>query len=189
LNYNAVISAVNLSSESGEIALIVPLTQMKDYLRLQGFVDSDSSPSTDLADFDFDDNLIAEMILGAAELIEEAAGISLTVRTMEAVITNMCGMIEIPYGPVISVTSLKDSNDAAITTYSVVGNLWKFLRSPCQKNMTIVYEAGYTDLPKGIKLDIMRLVAYMYENRGDDPAINKFCFQLVSKYSRNTAIV
>lgn len=193
MNYNAVISAINLSAESGEIALLVPLTEMKDYLRLQGFVDSDSSPSTDLGDFDFDDNLITDMILGAAELIEEKAGISLTPRTMQAVITNLCGMIEIPYGPVTSITSLYDSSAAEIlsTSYTTVGNHWKFLKSPLQKDMTITYEAGYTDLPRGIKIDIMDLVCAMYMNH-ETPGtidIDDKCFKMVSKYSRRTAIL
>ena len=194
MNYNAVISAIPTGSESGEIPLVVSLEEMKNYLRLQGFVDSDESPSTDLGNFDFDDDLITEMIYGSQELISEKAGISLYPREMEAVLINLCGMIEIPFGPVISITSLVDSVGALLTPV-VIGNHWKFLESPCQKNMTMIYEAGYVDLPKAIKLDVMRLAAYLYENRGEQSeqkfasTSDEFVFQLVSKYSRMTGII
>ena len=164
---------------------------MKDYLRLEGFVDVDESTADDLSDFDFDDRLIAEMIKGSRELIEEKAGISLIRKTLEAVLTNLCGMIEIPFGPVVSVTSLFDSETTEIlsTNYKVVGNHWKYLKYPCQKHLTITYEAGYENLPMAFKMDIMKLGAYMYKNRGDDPSIDKFSSQIASKYSRNTPII
>ncbi len=102
-------------------------------------------------------------------------------------------MIEIPYGPVISVTSLvySDGTTAATTDYTVVGNLWKNLVSPMQKHMVITYEAGYNDLPKGIKFDIMDLVCAMYRNHETPGAIDidDKCFKMVSKYSRRTAII
>jgi hypothetical protein len=74
-------------------------------------------------------------------------------------------------------------------SYTIVGNKWKYLKDPCYKHLTITYEAGYVTLPVALKLDLLRLCAYMYENRGDDPAIEKFSSQIAGKYSRNTPII
>jgi hypothetical protein len=188
MNYNSVLSVIDISDGSATISEPVTLQEMKDYLRLEGFVDVDESTSFNISDFDFDDQLITDMIKSSRELIEEKAGISIIQKTLEAVITNLCGMIEIPYGPVNSIASLKDelNNDVE---YTMVGNSWRWLKTPCYKNMKMVYEAGYVNLPTPIKIDVMRLCAYMYENRGDDPAVDKFASQLSVKYSRNTVII
>ncbi len=190
-NYNTVVSVDDVTDESGFFEEPVSIEEMKDYLRLEGFVDIDESTAEDLSNFDFDDRLLAETIKGARQVMEEKAGISLIRKTLEAVLTNMCGMIEIPFGPVISVTSLFDSDTTEIlaANYTVVGNKWKYLKYPAQKHLTITYEAGYEKLPMALKLDLMRLVAYMYENRGDDPKIEAFSSQIASKYSRNTPII
>lgn len=190
-NYNAVVSVENISDGSDLGTEPVTLQEVKDYLRLEGFIDTDESTADSLSDFDFDDNLIEDDIIPAArQMIEQVAGISMIPKTLEAVITNLCGMIEIPYGPVTSVTTLLDDAGTAIlaANYNLVGNTWKYLKDPCYKHLTITYEAGYVTLPKALKLDLLRLIAYMYENRGEDQAIEKFGFQLASKYSRNTPI-
>jgi uncharacterized phiE125 gp8 family phage protein len=191
MNYNAVISVEDITDESGVYEEPVSLDEMKDYLRLEGFIDLDESTTDDLSNFDFDDLLITELITAARGLFEETAGISMRRKTLEAVITNLCGMIEIPYGPIVSITSLIDYEGNEITSdnYRTVGNTWKKLVYPCNKHMAITYEAGYVDLPKAMKIDLMRLVSYMYEHRGDDSAIQSFSSQLISKYSRNAWIV
>lgn len=196
MNYNAVISVIDITDDSGPTEYPVTLPEMKDYLHLSDFEDTDDSPSTYIGEFTEEDILITELIQTATELFEEKAGLSITTHTKEAVITNLCGMQEIPYGPVIGIQSMYDSSGSEITTdgYTIVGNLWKFIKSPCYKEMVLTYTAGYGDtltapLPKGIKTDIMRLVAYMFTNRGDDPKIEAFAWQMASKYSRNTPIL
>lgn len=191
MNYNAVVSVEDITDES-DLSEPVTLQEVKDYIRLEGFVDIDESTADELSDFDFDDDLIEGIIIpGARQLIEETAGISLIPKTLEAVITNLCGMIEIPYGPNVVVSELLDCEGVEIESdnYRVVGNKWKNLQWPCYKHMKITYEAGYTTLPAALKLDLLRLCAYMYENRGDDPTIQKFASQISSKYSRNTGII
>lgn len=191
MNFNAIISVNDVSNESGPIIEPVTLQEVKDYLRLDGYTDVNESTSDELSEFDFDDTLIEQMITACRELMEQKSGLSLVPHTWEAVITNLCGMIELPYGPVISITSLFDSQTSEITSdrYKIIGNKWKYLAYPCYSNMIITYEAGYEVLPKAIKLDLLRLVAYMYENRGDDPKIAAFASQLVRSYSRKTPIV
>lgn len=189
MNYNAIISVEDVSDESGVITEPVTLQEVKDYLRLDGYVDAEDSTSDDLSEFDFDDDLIEEMITACRQLMEQKSGLSLVNHTWEAVITNLCGMIEIPYGPVISITSLLDCEGTEIESeyYKIIGNKWKYLAYPCNDNMTITYEAGYSELPKAIKLDLLRLVAYMYENRGD-MTVEGFASQLARAYSRKNPI-
>jgi len=191
MNYNAVISSLDITDESGSFEEPVSIEEMKDYLRLEGYVDFDESTSDNLSDFTGDDALLADLIRGARELIEEKAGITIVAKTWETVLTNQCGMIEIPYGPVLDIISLTDcdGNDIASTSYAVVGNKWKYLKYPCQKNMTITYTAGFDKLPVAIKIDIMRIAAYLYEYRGDEEGAGKMAYKLSSKYSRNTVII
>lgn len=191
MNYNAIISVEDITDESGVYEEPVSIEEMKDYLRLEGYIDTDESTADDLSEFDFDDTLIAQLIKTSREKIEKKAWISILPKTLEVVLHNSCGMIELPYGPVGTIVSIYDENDVAIetTNYKVKGNQWKYLKEPCQRFITITYEAGYDECPAPLKTDIMRLCAYMYENRGDDPAIEEFSYYISSKYSRNTGIV
>jgi hypothetical protein len=192
VNYNATISVRDITDESGPIVYPVTLPEMKSYLRLSNWEDLDDSPPTFIGDFNYDDILITDMIVAATELIEELAGISITYHEKEAVITNLCGGIEIAYGPVIGISSLTDNLGNVIdpANYTIVGNLWKFLKHPCYREMTITYTAGYDDinterLPRAIRIDIMKLVAFMYENRGEEAKIQSYALGMAMKYSRN----
>jgi len=191
MNYNAVISALDITDESGVFEEPVSIEEMKDYLRVEGYIDFDESTSDNLSNFTGDDALLADLIRSARELIEEKASITVVPKTWETVLTNQCGMIEIPYGPVQTIISLTDEfgNDIPSTTYKIVGNKWKYLKSPCQKNMTITYTAGFDILPVAIKIDIMRTVAYLYEYRGDEEGAGRMAYRLSCKYSRNTVII
>ena len=262
MNYNAVISVHDISDDSGAVVEPVSLSEFKNYLRTEGFMDGSSiipsnpitvtlaqgattvqdnrlisavilmlarsgtvygqdtvagnktfsfnsatgtitfqqvggsggepiditygaSNGSGVFNFTGDDALMNDLLVGSRQLIEQIGGISIVPHTWEAVITNLCGMIEIPRGPNAVIWSLKDCYGNAITDYTVIGNFWKYLKSPCYPEMTLIYQAGYVFLPKPIKTDILRLATYMYENRGEDPKIEGFAFQLTSKYSRN----
>jgi hypothetical protein len=191
MNYNAVISSLDITDESGTFEEPVSIEEMKDYLRLEGYVDFDESTSDNLSNFTGDDALLADLIKGSRELIEEKAGITIVAKTWETVLTNLCGMIEIPYGPVHDIISLvdEDGNDITSTSYKIVGNKWKYLKCPELKNMTITYTAGFDILPMPIKIDIMRVVAYLYEYRGDEEGAGRMAYKLSCKYSRNTVII
>ncbi len=188
---NDILSKTDVTDESGDFEEPVSIDEMKDYLRLEGYVDDDESTSDDLSDFDFDDRLIADLIRTSREQMERISNSTIVAKTWEVVLTNLCGMQELPMGPVGTIISLYDDNGDEVTSdnYTIVGNNRKFLKSPCQANMTITYEAGYTVVPKSLKIDIMRLTAYLYENRGDDAGIQKFASQLALKYAREGWIV
>lgn len=193
INYS---KTVDITNSSGAVTEPITLQEVKDYLRMEGFVSTDSS-STDLESFDFDDDLLEGMITMAREQFEQSAGLSLIPKTLKSLITNECGMIEIPFGPVSSITSLTDSNGSDLDD-KLSGFLGDFpnLRSPCQCEMIMIYEAGYgnTDcpsIPESIKKDLIRLVAFFYEweNRGMKGDKGQFVSRLANKYSRKTWLV
>lgn len=100
---------------------------------------------------------------------------------------NSSGNMEIPFGPVRSIVSLYDDNNVELldTFYTTNGGAFLRLGYPKYKGMVMTYEAGYITLPKSLKLEMLRLCAYMYENRGDDHSINKFAYQISGKYIRD----
>lgn len=192
MGYNAIYSIIDVTDESGEITEPVTLQEMKDYLRLEGYTDTDESTADDLSDFDYDDDLITDLIKASREQIEKISSSSIIPRTWQAVVNNY-RMLELPRGPIGEIISLYNSEDVEITSdnYTIVGLVGdrRFLKSPRQCELTITYEAGYTEVPMGLKIDIMRLCAYMYDNRGDDSSINRFATQLAMKYAREGWIV
>lgn len=177
---------------SGAITEPVTVQEVKDYIRLAGFVDVNESPSTDLSDFSFDDVLIADIIQAVREGFEQELGVSLIPKSLKAVITNQCGMIEIPMGPVSDITSLKDS-DGNTLTYTIIGDEGDFpnLKDPCHENMVMEYEAGYgstgcPDVPKAIKLDMLKACYWHYENRGEVANVGNFISSTSKRFMRKT---
>jgi uncharacterized phiE125 gp8 family phage protein len=178
----------NLTDESDLGNEPVTLQEVKDYLRLEGYIDDDESTSDSLSDFDFDDSLIEDIIIpGARQSMEKGTGLSLIPKTLRVTMYNSSGNMEIPFGPVRSIVSLYDSNSTEIldTVYTTNGGAFLRLGYPKYKGMVLTYEAGYITLPKALKLDLLRVIAYMYENRGDDPSIEKYISQISSKYIRD----
>jgi len=192
INYSKV---RDISAESGVITEPVTAQEVKDYIRLAGFVDTNESPSTDLSDFDFDDDLIDDIITAVREGFEQELAVSLIPKTLKAVITNQCGMIEIPMGPVSSITTLEDSEGDEIEeeNYTLIGDLGDFpnLKEPCYENMVMEYEAGYgntscPDVPKAIKLDMLKACAWHYDHRGEETNIGTFISSLSKRFMRKT---
>ena len=182
-NYNLVHSVKDITEQSGDPTEPVTLTEVKSYMRLEGFQDVGESQATS---FDDDDTLIETLIVSARKRLEKLYGISIIPKTLRATITNLAGDIEIPQGPVISITSLRDRYGNLIVSdnYTVVGDDFQTLEDPCYEKMVMVYEAGYTDCPEELKIEIMRMVTYLFENRGDKE-MKGYVFQ-TGHYSRNT---
>lgn len=182
--YNEVISAKDISDDSGTITEPVSVTEMKNYLRLAAFGGGSGTLT-------FDDVLIGDMITAGRQLLEEMLNVSLIFHTWEVIVTNLNGRIEIPYGPVIKIWQVLDGVDGVTAlTYTTEGNLWLRLVTPTQRNIKLRYDAGYNDLtterlPMGIKIDLKRLVTYMYFSRGDETKVEDFAAKLCAKYSRN----
>ena len=138
----------------------VSVQECKDYMRIEGWTESEAT------EFTFDDTLIAELITSAREFIETAANISLLNHEMEVILTN-CDRIELPFSPIDEITTVYDSNDDEIDSdlIKTVGNERKFIVTPVGWDMKVVYTTtAITD--KRPLVDIKRIVAALYENRG-----------------------
>ncbi len=121
-----------------------------------------------------DDDLIVELITTARIQCEGYLCVSLIARSVEAILNNSLGGIELPYGPVNDFTSLKDENDQTINAenYTLQGLDFKTLKSPCSKYLKAKYTAGYADVPTHFKEAVLQQVTHLYENRGDNSQAN-----------------
>ena len=137
------------------------------------------------ARFDDDDALIADLITSARERIEEFTGLSLVPKTWEIEFTNLAGGFEIPFGPVTTILNVKDDEGDSISTDDFDVSLnGRILKNPKYENMTMLYEAGYVTLPKGLKDAMYKEVAYRYINRGDEnvDGMSREAMNLASRY-------
>ena len=161
---------------------VVTVAEIKNYLRLEGFIDNSESISSEFND---DDTLIAELIVSARQRLEEYTGESFVPKTMEIEFTNLAGNFESPFGPVNTILYLRDSEGDSISTddFSISFN-GRVLKTPKYEEMTMQYECGYAVLPKGLKEAVMKEVAYRYINRGDEnvDGLSKEAMVLAAKY-------
>ncbi len=125
MNFNHIYSETDVTNESGVFEYPVSIDDVKDYLRLEGYVDDAESTSDNLSEFDFDDTLISELIQASTEKIESLTGTYLIPKTIEVLFTNGCGNIQLP-GPFTTVTQLLNNQGDEITSdnYRVTGNMW-----------------------------------------------------------------
>ena len=151
--------------ESGDITEPVTLQQVKNYLRLEGFVSDDSGEQ----EFDFDDTLIEAMITEGRMWAEKFTGQYLVPRILNVVLLNQAGKIELP-GPVIGSIVLTDSEADEIDSgnYDFIGTTYPKLETTFDSRITATYQAGFTVFPAWVVNTIKAYVAWAYEHRGDD---------------------
>ena len=113
----------------------VLIQEVKDYLRLEGFIDDIDSPSSD---YDDDDTLIGELITSARQRLEAFTGLSFIPKTYQIEICNLAGDFVIPYGPITEIVSVEDTSGTALT-YTTTINLSK-LKTPVQDDIVVEYE-------------------------------------------------
>jgi uncharacterized phiE125 gp8 family phage protein len=179
--YNLLIDWADQTEESG---LVEPLTvnEVKNYLRLEGFIDNSESISSDFND---DDAIIEDLIRSARERIEEFTGLSLIPKTWEIEFTNLAGNFEIPFGPVLDVLYIWDDEGNSISTDNYELSLNKrLIKWPKQVNLSMLYEAGFVSIPKGLKDAMYKEVAYRYMKRGDEnvDGLSKEAMNLASRF-------
>lgn len=184
-NQNLIYDIKDITTESTIPDEPVTLQEMKDYMRLEGFTDTDESTTESLSDFAFDDTLITRMIKAARKKVEDYCGVSIVFHTWKVLLKNEAGDIELPYGPVQEFTSLAYSDGTAVGAASIdtIGFDFMMLESPMCDKMTAIYDAGYEECPEELRLAIMQMVYYWYENRviGGIPPVAK---QTMSPYKR-----
>jgi len=124
-------------------------------------------------DDSYDDIIVDHLIMSAVSILEKYLNQSIIPKTVTATINNSCGNCYLPYGPVKSITSVTDfdGNELTTSSYTLSGENFKRIINPIEDNLKFVYTTGYSELPDQIKTAILCQVAYMYENRGDDPAL------------------
>lgn len=124
-----------------------------------------------IVDFTTDDTLITSLIKSTRMHLEKFTGLSFGVKTIETTVI-IDGEFELPYGPVLSVTSVEVKDDyatwTALTTaneeYELVNDTLKVYYP--KGLFKVTYQAGYTSLPEDLKTDLKTLVAWQYQNRG-----------------------
>lgn len=169
----------------------VTVAEMKDYLRLMGFVDTEGSTS----DFDTDDTLIGNMITAARRYLEKKYEISIVSKKLRVLTTNLAGGQKITHGPVNAITSFKNS-DGDEVDYVLKGTKWPSIKSPCSEDMTIEYLAGYMATPWSddvelLRLAIKQLVAWNYVHRGDENGVPvcKEALKTAAPFNRKSILV
>ena len=117
-----------------------------------------------------EDTVLDLLIAAARQDCESYCNISFITRTVTAYINNSCGGIFLPYAPVVAITSVTDFDGNALVVdegYKTFGTTWMQLLTPEVDGLTVVYTAGYTTLPKDLKLAVLQQVFYLYRNRGE----------------------
>lgn len=140
---------------TGTIVEPVTLTEAKAYCRV--------TTTTD-------DTQIELMIKSAREAIEVATGLSLIPKGAVVWFSNFDGKFELPYGPMVSFTSLitEAGNTLDAAAYTLVGGQFPKLQRPIYANLKATYTVGYITIPNDLKIAILDQVSYDYENRGLD---------------------
>lgn len=134
----------------------VTLQEAKDHLRVT-FAD--------------DDDYIENTLIPACRAgVEKYCSISLATKILKTELVNSDGNIELPYGPVQQLIALEDSEGDAISDYASAGLLFKRLKTQSCENVVATYIAGYVPgaIPADLKLDLLRIIGYCYEHRGDE---------------------
>lgn len=189
MGYNAVLDK-SFSAESATEP--VSLTEAKQHLNMV----FDTAGSYEFND---DDTYLTDTIKQARVMTENYTGRSLIERTVTAILRNDCGDIELPYGPVGTVSAIVDADDEAITDYKVQGLEFKWLQSPLSCYAKLTYTAGYTaaTIPVDLKRAILEQIAFRYQNRGDqqqefanaDITLCKSAMEIAAPYKRTGFLV
>lgn len=125
-----------------------------------------------IVDFSTDDNYMIDLIKQCRQEFESICGLSIVEKNI-TLIANWKREQQLPYPPVKSINDIKVKTGNATNgateydtpnCYSIDGG--RFDLSGCQR-LKIVYTTGMTIVPEDLKLALLNLIAFRYENRGD----------------------
>jgi uncharacterized phiE125 gp8 family phage protein len=136
----------------------VSVATMKEYLNI---------------DYGSWDSLIATLISSARTNLERYTGSTFGTKTLVSTFQQVASNIDIPYGPVQSITHVKSIDEGGVKTtltagtdYLITGNNFKNIRFfGIDTPIEIEYIAGYTSLPSDLKIAIMKQVAIDFQYR------------------------
>lgn len=140
-----------------------------------------------------DDTYLTALIKQVREATERYCGISIGSQTRVWTFDFDGCEWKIPYGPVISITSIARKKAAgdygetltANTDYNLDGEHEKTLNVFTGGRCKVTYVTGYTTLPDGLKRGMLEEMAFRYEHRGDDNnagELSKAAKMLVVRY-------
>lgn len=184
MKYNLLIDWEDLTNESG-IVEPVTLAEVKNYLRLEGFINDNTSITPVFND---DNTYILSLIKASREALEEFTGLSFVLKTWQIEFDNYAGNFEIPFGPVLDILELHPQGESLASDeldFTTSSNK-RILKTPEYGNLVMVYDAGYLTLPKRLKDAMLKEIAYRYINRGDVnvDGISKEAMVLASSYKQ-----
>lgn len=170
------------------------LTQVKQHLNL--LFDTAGSYQ-----FDDDDTKLQLIMKDSREQLEQYTGLSMAVKSYKAIMKNECGDIEIPYGPITTITSVKDINGNALTSgtgYTIRGNKFMWIEKPLSCFLEVEFTAGYTpdNIPDGLRRAWLVQIAWNYVNTGDQQKefatanvdLCKSAMEIAAPYKRKSMI-
>lgn len=148
--------------ESGAVELIT-LQQLKDHLQI---------------DFSDDDVYLTDLIKACRAAMEQYCCISLVEKTITLLADLYCER-ELPYGPVVSLTSASLKTGTGTYTAQTanddfeldgISGGFRTFEPFSDGRWKIIYVAGYNaaKVPKDLILDLKRICAYCYEHKGDE---------------------
>lgn len=144
--------------------------------------------SNDVA-FDFDNDLIEDLITEGRVWVEKYTGVHLIAKTLQVVLLNQAGMIELP-GPITGPVII-ERNEVTVdsSSYEIIGSSFPKLVTTFTDKIVLEYDAGYNlvNCPKGLRNAIKAYVAYAYEHRGeemDDKALTESAARKARPYRR-----
>lgn len=125
-------------------------------------------------DYNTWDSLIGTLISSARTKLERYTGSTFATKTLVSTFQQVADNIDIPYGPIQSITHVKSIDETGVKTtltagtdYLVTGNNFKNIRffSGIDTPIEIEYVAGYTSLPADLKVAILKQVGMDFEFR------------------------
>ena len=109
------------------------------------------------------DGEIDALIKETVDIAENEFNLTIIDKTVTAVYSSYGQVISLPFAPVKSITSVQvDGEDV---DYTQAGRMLKF--SSFGGVLTVIYTAGHTTLPQGLKLAVKKAVLSAFEDRQD----------------------
>lgn len=147
---NKVLQADRVTTDP--LALPITLEDVKTELKMTGIDD--------------DNGVIERLMYEAVDWIQEYCGISLVDSTVTATIEIHNRQL-LPYGPVKSITTIDGVAYSASNACQFIGTTGD-VRMVGYGRFTVVYNAGYVNIPPSLIGALYAYIAYVYEHRGDD---------------------
>jgi hypothetical protein len=148
--YNAVLSSVRIIDDP--VTEPVTLAEAKEYL---------------LVTYDDRDAEIAAIISRCRKALEDDKWISIVSQSVNVILNNSLGGIELPYGPVVEVTEMLDSEGNVIEDTSYTLENFTIV-APRYDYLEVSYTAGYPvdEVPENLKQELLEMIDWIFFRKG-----------------------